>query len=1265
MVSSKSSDRPHQLHNTAECVLRGTLLLLLLLTPIIASARQRDTLGIGGRTYFIENRGQWTDPFLFKAQMHNAAFFAERDCFTITVREHTPPQEHNHHFHHQISQVMHAYKVHFDGCNPQVAVSGQDIDTEGGYDNYYYSHDPKRWVSRLPHYGTVYYENLYPGIDLDIRVASNALKTNFYVAPGADPSVITMRYEGVEKLYLSNGNLVVRTSVGELIDIEPYAYQTVDTGKLEITARYRIKGDQVTFVLDDYDKSQPLVIDPTLHFSTYTGSTADNWGTTATFDSYKNTYTAGLVFGTGYPTSVGAYDGSPNGNADVGIFKFDTSGSVRLFATYLGGSLADMPHSMFVNTLDELVIFGTTGSADFPVTPDAYDTSFNGGTDLQFESTSTIHFQNGSDIFVCRFNSDGTQLQASTYVGGTRNDGLNYHASFNDRYNVVMTGNDSLYYNYGDGARGELITDDNNNVYVGSTTNSFDFPVTPGCLQPLSNALQNGIVFKIDYNLRNMIWSTFLGGNHQTAVYSIDVDSLYNLLVCGGTNATVFPTTPGCIQPSYGGGTADGFVAKISYSGDNLMASTYYGSEEYDQLYFVRCGRGNDVFVYGQTKASGSTMIYNANYNVPGSGMLLARFTPDLSDRVWSTVFGTPNQRPNLSPTAFATDICNRVYAAGWGRDFVGYEHVNWHQSGTTGMETTPGALQDSTDGQDFYIMAMDMNASTLDYATFFGELHGVTSPGGGYDHVDGGTSRFDKMSTLYQSVCASCYRNDGFPTTENAWSNHNLSNNCNNALFRLNIHDDYAVADCAIPPVGCEPPYTVTFNNTSRGDSFEWDFGDGGTSTERNPQHTFTQPGRYLVRLVAHIAFGCHPSDTTFIPVWVFSNEGQNYAASTSCTDDPIQIGPQAMVGCTYHWISGDVSDSTISNPYVSQTGIYVLKITNGQGCEEYDTFTVNYLTLLDSLLIIPPTCPGGSDGRAIACTTPEACDSAIYYWDGVEGDSILYNLSNDGRTHTLLIKSHGCTYQTTFTVNDPPTLQYTVDSQSILCGEDCDGWISVSYDLPNLHVGDTLLDSLCEGEYTIHFADTAGCPYQVTREIIRDTALRHMRVWADDSIFFLTESIQLHVTEVPGATYQWSDAFTLDHPNRPHPIATPVDTVTVYTVTVTDSLNCTWTGSLLLHCTEVVCGRPNIFIPNAFSPNLDGVNDQLCFRGDFVLDFYIAIYTRWGEKVFETHDLHECWDGRYNGNPCLPGVYTYTCHVTCEAGKENYLKGDITLIR
>ena len=658
-------------------------------------------------------------------------------------------------------------------------------------------------------------------------------------------------------------------------------------------------------------------------------------------------------------------------------------------------------------------------------------------------------------------------------------------------------------------------------------------------------------------------------------------------------------------------------------------------------------------------------MIYNATYNVPGAGMLLARLLPDLSGLVWSTVFGTPLGRPNLSPTAFAADLCNRVYAAGWGRDFVDGNSVRWHQCGTTGMEVTSNAIQDSTDGQDFYIMAIDENASHLDYATFFGELHGVTSPSGGYDHVDGGTSRFDKMSTLYQSVCASCYHNDGFPTTEGAWARHNLSNNCNNALFRLNIHNDFAVAECVTPPVGCAPPYTVNFNNTSRGDNFLWDFGDGTTSTLRNPQHTFSEAGHYTVRLIAYIANGCRPSDTTEIPVWVLSDNGNHYQAVTSCTNDPIQIGPQPMVGCTYHWIQGNVSDSTIANPYVTQTGEYVLQIIGSEGCSELDTFTVTYLDLFDTLIIVSPTCPGGSDGRAIAVISPDAIDSALYFWDGVPGDSILSNLSADGATHTLHVTSHGCSVQVTFTIPDPPTLQYKVESNSVLCGDECDGWISVSYNIHGLHVGDTLLDSLCEGTYTITIADTAGCPYQVTQEIIRDTALRNLRVWADDSIFFLTESIPLHVTEVPGATYQWSDPYTLDHPTSPNPIATPVDTSTLYTVVVTDSLNCTWTGSILLHCTEVICGKPNIFIPNAFSPNHDGINDHLCFHGNFVLDFYIAIYTRWGEKVYESHDINECWDGRYNGNFCLPGVYTYTCHIKCEAGQENLLKGDITLIR
>ena len=70
------------------------------------------------------------------------------------------------------------------------------------------------------------------------------------------------------------------------------------------------------------------------------------------------------------------------------------------------------------------------------------------------------------------------------------------------------------------------------------------------------------------------------------------------------------------------------------------MSSTYYGSSAYDQCYFVRCGKTDDIFIFGQTKATGSTLIHNAGYNVPGSGQMLARFAPGLDQLVWSTVFG-------------------------------------------------------------------------------------------------------------------------------------------------------------------------------------------------------------------------------------------------------------------------------------------------------------------------------------------------------------------------------------------------------------------------------------------------------------------------------------------------------------------------------------------------------------------------------------------------------------------------------------------------
>lgn len=1242
------------------------MLLLLLTTAGGSAARQRDTLSVGARTGFIQNLGQWKAPFLFKAELGQATLFAETGGLTFVIKgkgsaaeESLPP------YHHQHSTLAHAYKVRFVGSSPQVAVAGQEIDPSEGYDNYYLSNDPKDWKSRVPHHKTLLYQGLYPGIDMDVRVAQHALKTNFYLSAGTDPATISMEYEGVEKLYLASGNLIIRTSVGEIVEASPYAYQQCDTGRCEVAVRYRLAGNRLSFVVGEYDTTRPLVIDPVLHFSTYTGSTADNWGTTATYDYEKNTYTAGLVFGVGYPTSTGAYDLTFGGRCDIGIFKFDSTGAQRLFATYLGGADADMPHSMFTNSFNELVIFGTTGSQDFPTTAGAFQRTLKGGSYLQYEGpSSSIIYPNGSDIFVSRFSSDGTQLQASTYVGGYSNDGLNYRNSFNSNSLTYMCGNDSLYFNYGDGARGEIITDDLNNVYVGSTTFSMDFPATTGSVDAHPMAGQNGVVFKLDYNLRNMIWCTYLGGNGDDAVYSIDVDSSYNVIACGGTNSADFPTTPGAYQTSYSGGTADGFVSKISYHGDRLIASTYFGSEAYDQVYFVRTGKHDEVFLFGQTKATGSSMIYNAGYSTPGAGNLLARLLPDLSGRVWSTVFGTNTGRPNLSPTAFAADVCNRVYAVGWGRDYVGACVSDFAHGGCHNMEVTTDAYQSSTDGQDFYIMAIDAAASHLDYATFFGEDH-EQARYGGRDHVDGGTSRLDRRSTLYQSVCASCGGNNSFPTTADVWSEDNSSSNCNNAVFRFTVHTDYPVAEFMPPPVGCAP-YTVTFRNVGRGTQYRWQFGDGDSSTLASPTHTFDSAGTYRVRLIAMMENGCKAADTTYASIAVLSpNEGKRYTLS-ACEGEFVQIGHKPMLGCTYHWLSEGVSDSTVANPLVNRAGCYIVRMTTYDGtCNQTDTFEVRYAQSFDTLIITNPTCPGHADGSALVRLPAAANESVQILWDGVLGDTLLTGLGADGRQHLLTVVNGGCTSTVAFTLTDPASMEHSIEAGNILCSDDCNGWIRLSYGYPGGATTDSLVENLCAGTYVLLFADTAGCPYSDSATIIRDTLLQHMEIWADDYEILLGQSVGLHVSPSPGATYSWSYPSTLSNPHSPNPIATPEDTLTTYQCTVVDSMGCAWFGEVAIHCTEISCGRSNIFIPNAFSPNDDGINDRLTFRGHWVLDFQLSIYSRWGEKVFETHDINDSWDGRYKGSWCQPGVYTYYCRVKCEAGLESLLKGDITLIR
>ncbi len=901
--------------------MKRIFLAIFIIQSVISNAHIRDTLEGASKWRFIENKNQWDNNILFKTQAHGGVLFLEKNLFTVVLEDvevknrllaykNSPEIRARINLNDSIIKY-HAYKMQFVNSNSNVLIKPENSFPD--YENYFIGNDSKKWASNVLSYQTVVYNNLYNGINLTVYSKDYHLKYDFVVSPNSDPNQISIKYEGVNGLNISKGNLIIKTSLYNIVELKPYAYQIINNKEIPVGCDYKIFGDEVKFILGKYDDSKELVIDPTLIFSSYSGSTADNWGFTATYDKLGNLYSGGIAFGIGYPTSVGAYQLNYIGGVDISISKFNTTGSNLIYSTYLGGLGNEVPHSLIVNENNELYVLGTTGSSNFPTTIGCYDATFNGG--ISCTNSNSISYSNGSDIILTKFSENGQSLVGSTYFGGTGNDGLNLAIP--------------LRKNYADEVRGEIMIDAQSNVYVVSSTSSQDLPISTTAFQTINNGGgQDGCIIKLNQNLTNLIWASYLGGSGSDACYSIDLDENNNIFVSGGTSSTNFPTTAGALRTTYQGGISDGFISRINENGTSIITSSYFGSSVYDQVYLCKRDRNNNIYLYGQTSAPDYTFIQNALYNMPNGGQFLTKLNSNLSTIVWSTTFGTGNGGPDISPTALLVDYCNNIYMSGWG----GFSINNF--GGTNGLPTTSNAFQSTTDGRDFYFIVINDVASQLVYASFFG---GTTSG----EHVDGGTSRFDKKGKIYQAVCAGCGGYDDFPTTPGVWSNTNNSRNCNMGVIKLDFNLPSVVADFIAPNTVCAPA-TINFQNTSQvigtgvNTIWHWDFGDGGTSILQSPNHTFSVSGIYNITLVVSDIGSCNFSDTIKKQIIVLSNTKDTLEEKSVCLGDFTQIGvpPSGNPAITYNWqpLTG-LSNPLISNPIAQPniTTTYILKISDG----------------------------------------------------------------------------------------------------------------------------------------------------------------------------------------------------------------------------------------------------------------------------------------------------------------------------------------------
>ncbi|GAA4306167.1 gliding motility-associated C-terminal domain-containing protein [Nibribacter koreensis] len=736
-----------------------------------------------GSLEFVENKGQWPKQVQFSAEVPGGRLFLQNKGFVYTLydaktlgHKHAdqpkkPGKKSPETLSDDEARVKgHSYSVTFEGARATPQVKGHE--STAGTRNYFLGNDPSRWGKGARGFRKVQYQNVYPGIDVALYEKAGKLKYDFYLAAGASPNKIKLTYSGASQLKLQDGHLLISTTVGNVTEQKPIAYQLVDGRRKDVPCAFVLKENTVSFQFPEgYDQKLPLVIDPVVIFSSFTGSTADNWGFTATYDSQGNMYSGGIAFKVGYPASPGAFQVNYADSVDIAIIKYNTGVSgpaARLYATYLGGRKADVPHSMVVNAKDELLILSSVGSFDFPISASAFDRTFNGGPRIKpLGSGANPNYQQGSDIAITSLSSDGSTLVASTFLGGTDNDGL---------LNPFGPNGNDLVQNYGDQHRGDIITDPDGNVYIASSTFSRDFPARNGFQNQYAGGTNDAVICKLTPNLSQLVWSNYYGGTGTDAAYSIQLDKNRNVYVAGGTTSAALAGTANGLQTS-NSGVVDGFVLKIANTGDRILAGTFIGTDSYDQSYFLQLDGQENVYLFGQT--AGNYPVTANVYNVPNGKQFIHKLNNNLNATIFSTVFGTGNALIDLSPTAFLVDECERIYICGWG----GVTNAGYGNGRTFGLPTTPDAVQATTDGSDFYLMQLSPNAKDLVYATFYG---GPLAN----EHVDGGTSRFDNRGIVYQAVCGGCGGYSDFPVPSGAhtYSALNKSTNCNNASFKFDF---------------------------------------------------------------------------------------------------------------------------------------------------------------------------------------------------------------------------------------------------------------------------------------------------------------------------------------------------------------------------------------------------------------------------------------------------------------------------------------------
>ena len=558
-----------------------------------------------------------------------------------------------------------AVRMKLVGQNEHATIEA--LETQAGASHYFLGSNSGDWQGSVPHFGRILYRSVYPGIDLVYYGNQRQLEYDFTIAPGANARSIQIDFTGAEKVSLNEqGDLVLQTSAGNIRHQRPIAYQEKNGSVKSVPVEFALLAEgRVGFDVGNYDRDLPLVIDPTVLYSSYFGGSAvgsaGDQGNAIVLDSVGNAYITGFTTSTDFVS--GLANGPRGGGLDAFIMRLSSDGTTLLSASYLGGAAADEGHDIALDAAGNIYITGYTSSTNFPIVG-GLQTAIGG---LQ-------------DAFVVKFNNAASTILYSTYLGGALDD------------------------------RGTgIVVDQTGNVFVTGPAGSRNFPTRNPFQGLMGGGLADAFITKFSPT-GALIYSTYIGGVGHDQAYDIAVDDEGNAHIVGFTTSINFPTAKALVD-QFSGGADDAFVAKLNPAGNALVFSTYMGGTGSDNGVRVILDPERNIYFTGYTTSTDFPITANAYQPFPAGEFdaFLAKFSSDGQEVPFSTYIGADGSE---SGVGLALDPAGNIYLAGFTSSFQFYT-VNPVQR----LLNNGAAVLT----RDAYVMKFTPDLATILYSTYLG----------------------------------------------------------------------------------------------------------------------------------------------------------------------------------------------------------------------------------------------------------------------------------------------------------------------------------------------------------------------------------------------------------------------------------------------------------------------------------------------------------------------------------------------------------------